>query len=228
MRLYVKFLFFVFLYSISYDKWFPVKSADLSASSSPGSGAGTNEGQQASGTPTSGGTTTGAGAGSGTKTGVELSLKATAETNEFNYKKDNKIVTYTAKDTYGFKSVKTGDTVVWSTTNVSEYASKVVLNGKGNKKKEVTIHLPNNTKKVFKRESKGKPWIEGSHLAKDPSKTASKPRKNVTQEDVNWALKKCTQVKYEKKEVWTYKDGEYPERIRYLESDKKIHIHFHF
>nr|PVC53537.1 hypothetical protein MACL_00003715 [Theileria orientalis] len=200
--------------------------------------ASTNEGQQASGTPASGGTTTGAGAGSGTKTGVELSLKATAGTNEFDYKKDNKIVTYTAKDTYGFKSVKTGDTVVWSTTNASEYASKVVLNGKGNKKKEVTIHLPNNTKKVFKRESKGKPWNEVSQHAKDPAKTAStKTASGASQSeggDNSFSVsqmknnKKCSQVKYEKKEVWTYKDGEYPERIRYLESDKKIHIHFHF
>ncbi|BAM38980.1 uncharacterized protein TOT_010000445 [Theileria orientalis strain Shintoku] len=116
-----------------------------------------NEGTGTS--PTSGGGTPPASPASGTdgsakasettnKTGVELSLKATASTDQFDHNKNNKIVTYTAKDTYGFKSVKTGDTVVWSTTNASEYASKVVLNGKGNKKKE--------------NEAKGKPWNDVS------------------------------------------------------------------
>ncbi|BAM41374.1 uncharacterized protein TOT_030000636 [Theileria orientalis strain Shintoku] len=151
-----------------------VESADTSSVSSPCSRAsGANEGQQASGTPASGGTTTGADAGSGTKTGVELSLKATASTDQFDHSKNNKIVTYTAKDNYGFKSVKTGDKVVWQTDKEAEYAKEVVLNGKGNEKKEVTIHLPNGTKKVFKRENKGKPWIEGSQPAKDTAKTTS-------------------------------------------------------
>ncbi|UKK01694.2 hypothetical protein MACK_001047 [Theileria orientalis] len=110
---------------------------------------------------------TGAGAspipGSGTKTGVDLSLKATAATPQFDYNKAGQVVTFTAKDGFGFKSVKTGkngDIVVWSTDNASEYATKVVLNGKGKKQKEVTIHLPNGTTKVFKRDGKGKPWTE--------------------------------------------------------------------
>ncbi|UVC50246.1 hypothetical protein MACK_004122 [Theileria orientalis] len=110
---------------------------------------------------------TGAGAspipGSGTKTGVDLSLKKTSGTNEFNYNKAGRVVTYTAKANYGFKSVKTGNKVVWEASNSDEYAIKVVLNGKGKKQKEVTIHLPNNTTKVFKRDGKGKPWTDVSH-----------------------------------------------------------------
>ncbi|UVC50049.1 hypothetical protein MACK_003672 [Theileria orientalis] len=116
--------------------------------SSGGDGSTVKTGQDASATDSS------------NKTGVELSLKATAATNEFDYEKIDKVVTYTAKDKYAFKSVKTGDNVVWSTTNASEYATKVVLNGKGKKQKEVTIHLPNGTTKVFKRDGKGKPWNE--------------------------------------------------------------------
>ncbi|UVC50245.1 hypothetical protein MACK_004121 [Theileria orientalis] len=100
--------------------------------------------------------------GSGTKTGVELSLKAKKATPQFNYNKAGRVVTYTAKANYGFKSVKTGNKVVWEASNSDEYATKVVLNGKGKKKKEVTIHLPNNTTKVFKRDGKGKPWSEVS------------------------------------------------------------------
>nr|PVC50804.1 hypothetical protein MACL_00002012 [Theileria orientalis] len=213
--------------------------------------ASTNEGQQASGTPASGGTTTGAGAGSGTKTGVELSLKATASTDQFDHNKNNKIVTYTAKDTYGFKSVKTGDTVVWSTTNASEYASKVVLNGKGNKKKEVTIHLPNGTKKVFKRENKGKPWIELSQDNKEGTSTtggdgsefelnikSSDDKSDPDKYDVTTSFskskiysiksgKKCTLIKVEDKEVWKYdssKNFGYPKKINYNEEQNKIII----
>ncbi|UKJ89415.2 hypothetical protein MACJ_002666 [Theileria orientalis] len=109
------------------------------------------------------------GADSNSKTGVELSLEATTSTNEFNYKKDGKIVTYTAKDSFSFKSVKTSNTTVWSTTNASEYATKVVLNGKGKKQKEVTIHLPNNTTKVFKKEDKNSPWNEVTQEGNQPS-----------------------------------------------------------
>ncbi|UKK02401.2 hypothetical protein MACK_002493 [Theileria orientalis] len=109
---------------------------------------------------------------SSTKTGVDLSLKATAATNEFDYNRSGKTITYTAKANFGFKSVKTGNKVVWSTDNASEYASKVVLDGKGKKQKEVTIHLPNNTTKVFKRDDKGKPWTEVSPQAKESAKTA--------------------------------------------------------
>ncbi|UKJ89047.2 hypothetical protein MACJ_002293 [Theileria orientalis] len=108
---------------------------------------------------------------SGTKTGVDLSLKATSAKKEFNYTKSGRVLTYTAKDNYGFKSVKTKDKVVWRTTNASEYATKVVLNGKGKKDKTVTIYLPNNTRKVFKRENKNKTRIEVIQPAMDPVKT---------------------------------------------------------
>ncbi|UKJ89407.1 hypothetical protein MACJ_002657 [Theileria orientalis] len=107
------------------------------------------------------------------KTGVDLSLKATKAKEEFNYNKSGQVVTFTAKGNYGFKSVKTGNKVVWETANSSEYATKVVLNGKGQKKKTVTIHLPNNTTKVFKRDDKNKPWNEVKQHAKDSVNTTS-------------------------------------------------------
>ncbi|UKK01738.2 hypothetical protein MACK_001091 [Theileria orientalis] len=168
MRFYFR---YILIFLIINNKWVLVQSDDTSATppaSSGGDGTTAKIGQDASATsPTAGSTD------SGTKTGVELSLKKTSGTNEFDYNKDGNTVTYTAKDKYAFKSVKTGkngDIVVWSTTNASEYATKVVLNGKGKKQKEVTIHLPNNTTKVFDRSAKGKPWNEVKQTANDSSK----------------------------------------------------------
>ncbi|UVC50023.1 hypothetical protein MACK_003646 [Theileria orientalis] len=110
-----------------------------------------------------------------TKTGVELSLKATAGTNEFDYNKDGNTVTYTAKDGFGFSSVKTktggsscgsscggSDVTIWDAKDASEYAGKVVLNGKGQKEKIVTIHMPDGTTKSYKKDGKNKPWREYS------------------------------------------------------------------
>ncbi|UKK00391.2 hypothetical protein MACK_000463 [Theileria orientalis] len=108
----------------------------------------------------------------GPKTGIYLNLKATAGTQQFNYNKDGKVVTFTARGNKGFKSVESKGTVVWSTDNVSEYASKVVLDGKGKKEKKLTLYLPNNTTKVFKRDGKGKPWNDVSPQAKESAKTA--------------------------------------------------------
>nr|PVC50905.1 hypothetical protein MACL_00001924 [Theileria orientalis] len=99
------------------------------------------------------------------KSGVELCIKKNKEaTDQFDYKKDNNVVTYTAKEDYGFKLVKQENIEIWKAKDESEYASKVVLDGKGQKKKTVTIHMPYDTKKVFKRENKGKPWIEDNNL----------------------------------------------------------------
>ncbi|UVC54346.1 hypothetical protein MACJ_003886 [Theileria orientalis] len=108
---------------------------------------------------------------SGNKTGIELSIKATAATNEFDHKKDGNTVTYTAKGGNGFKIVKQKNTEIWKAKDESEYATKVVLEGKGKKDKKVTIQLPNNTTRVFNRNSKGKPWTDVSPSAKDPVKT---------------------------------------------------------
>ncbi|UKJ90734.2 hypothetical protein MACJ_001668 [Theileria orientalis] len=93
------------------------------------------------------------------KTPHELSLKATKEADQFDYKKDGKIVTFTAKGDYAFNSVKRGEEILWQTDEELEYAGKVVLNGKGDKKKkEVTIHKLNNYKVLCVREDKNKPW----------------------------------------------------------------------
>ncbi|UKJ89062.2 hypothetical protein MACJ_002308 [Theileria orientalis] len=93
------------------------------------------------------------------KTPHELSLKDKKDTDQFEYKKDGKIVTFTANGDYAFNSVKRGEEILWQTDDESEYAGKVVLNGKGDKKKkEVTIYKLNNYKVLCVREDKNKPW----------------------------------------------------------------------
>ncbi|UKJ89267.1 hypothetical protein MACJ_002515 [Theileria orientalis] len=165
------------------------------------------------------------------KTGVELSLKVTAATNEFNYKKDGKTITYTAKDNYGFKSVKTGDKLVWETTNHDEYASKVVLDGKGQKQKKVTIYLPNNTTRVFNRDSKGKPWNEfGFEINIKSGEDKSSNEKfelNVDGDHKTYNIKPgkhCTLVKVEDQLVWKYDpskfNGDHPTVISCYKNEK--------
>nr|PVC50906.1 hypothetical protein MACL_00001923 [Theileria orientalis] len=92
------------------------------------------------------------------KTPHELSLKATAAADQFEYNKNGKTVTYTAKDKYAFNSVKTNNTIVWKTNDESEYAKEVILEGKSQKKKKVTVHKHNNYKVVCFRDEKNKPW----------------------------------------------------------------------
>ncbi|UKK01813.1 hypothetical protein MACK_001166 [Theileria orientalis] len=93
------------------------------------------------------------------KTAIELDIKKDAGTNEFGYKKDGNVVTFTAKDNYAFNAVKQGNKEIWKTEKEFEYATKVVLNGKGKKDKIVTIHMPNDTKKSYKKD-KNNPWSE--------------------------------------------------------------------
>ncbi|UVC50047.1 hypothetical protein MACK_003670 [Theileria orientalis] len=143
----------------------PDGSSATPPASSGGEGTSATPGQDGTATsPTAGSTN------SSNKTSVDLSLKATAATNEFDYNKVDKVVTYTAKDKYAFKSVKTktggcygcggSDVTIWDAKDASEYATKVVLNGKGKKEKIVTIHMSNNSSKSYKKDGKGKPWNE--------------------------------------------------------------------
>ncbi|UKK01414.2 hypothetical protein MACK_002228 [Theileria orientalis] len=135
---------------------------------------GTSGGDGSSATlPTAGGASPDGGTEPETKTGVELSLKKTSGTNEFSYNKVGSTVTYTAKDGFGFSSVKTktggsscgsscggSDVTIWDAKDANEYANKVVLYGKGKKEKIVTIYLLNGTKKSYKKDGKNKPWNE--------------------------------------------------------------------
>ncbi|UVC49787.1 hypothetical protein MACK_003901 [Theileria orientalis] len=94
------------------------------------------------------------------KTPFELDIKKNSATNEFDHKKNGNVVTFTAKDNYAFNAVKQDNKEIWKTNKVSEYATKVVLHGKGKKEKIVAITLLNGTKKSYKKDGKGKPWNE--------------------------------------------------------------------
>ncbi|UKK01661.2 hypothetical protein MACK_002479 [Theileria orientalis] len=209
--------------------------------------------------PTAGGTD------SGTKTGVELSLKATAATNEFDHNKVGNIVTYTAKDNYAFKSVKTkkggcsgccgSDVTIWDAKDPKEYASKVVLHGKGKKEKVLTIHLANDSKKVFRKNNdnswkmddqkhkKSKSDSTKDSLLKiytkdpnDPSKTIELDHseiKPVGDKGDNKLYKyefgdqvECTEVKYSDESVWKHDNQASHEHPKFIFYHELVKIVF--
>ncbi|UKK01430.2 hypothetical protein MACK_002244 [Theileria orientalis] len=107
------------------------------------------------------------------KTPFELDIKKSSGTKEFDYKKDGKVVTFTAKGDYAFNVVKQGNTEIWKDEDEKSYAIKVVLIGKGKKEKIVIIYLLNGTKKSYKKDGKNKLWTEYDSSQKIPVSISS-------------------------------------------------------
>ncbi|UVC54362.1 hypothetical protein MACJ_003904 [Theileria orientalis] len=189
------------------------------------------------------------------KTAFELDIKNNKKaTDQFDYKKDGKTVTYTAKDNYAFNVVKDDKTEIWRTDKETEYASKVVLNGKGQKEKIVTIYLPNNTTKSYKKDGKNNPWNEytgelpstGNAKSSNVSGFELNIKSEVIESNDNFHVEKsyignlyiitfkrgvtCSLVKVDDKEVWKYDSSKskhcYPRNVTYYKEDKRVRINF--
>ncbi|BAM41639.1 uncharacterized protein TOT_040000020 [Theileria orientalis strain Shintoku] len=95
------------------------------------------------------------------KEGIVLNIKSDTKSNKkFDHKKVDQYITYTSKDNYAFKHVKEDATELWQATDASEYSNKVEVDLLDNNSKAVTIHLPGNKTKVFKKDGYNKPWTE--------------------------------------------------------------------
>ncbi|EAN33501.1 hypothetical protein TpMuguga_01g00257 [Theileria parva strain Muguga] len=99
-------------------------------------------------------------------TGVELDLKATAGSNQFEYKRSGDTATFTAKTGHEFTTVMettgTGGsrTVTWRSANPNENATKVELEGVGKNDQKLTIHKKNDSKLKFNKSGANANWEE--------------------------------------------------------------------
>ncbi|BAM41467.1 uncharacterized protein TOT_030000729 [Theileria orientalis strain Shintoku] len=156
----------------------PTKEGSDTDSSSGGGKETSCGGSGGAGSPAS---TTGASPTSGTddkakasvttkKTGVEVCIKNNNKaTDQFDYKKDNNVVTYSTKEDYGFKLVKQKNIEIWKAKDEKGYARKVVLKGKGKGEKTVTVYMPLGTTDQFRKEGKGKPWNVAGQPGNQPA-----------------------------------------------------------
>ncbi|BAM39731.1 uncharacterized protein TOT_020000004 [Theileria orientalis strain Shintoku] len=95
------------------------------------------------------------------KDGVDLNLKSDTKSGKnFEYKKEGNYVTYTSKGDKAFKLVKDDSTEIWKSSQDSDYSVKVELDLLNNEAKAVTIHLPGNKTKVFKKDGLDQHWKE--------------------------------------------------------------------
>ncbi|UKJ89283.2 hypothetical protein MACJ_002531 [Theileria orientalis] len=93
------------------------------------------------------------------KTGVDLNIKSDKKSNKkLEYEKVGEYVTYTAKQNYAFKLVKDHKTELWQASDASDYSFRVEVDHLDNESKAVTIHLPGNKTKVFKKDGSNKLW----------------------------------------------------------------------
>ncbi|UKJ89298.1 hypothetical protein MACJ_002546 [Theileria orientalis] len=96
------------------------------------------------------------------------------ETYFYSNKFDNDVRTFTAKKGFAFNFVNDGTGTnkieIWKTDKESEYANKIVVDLMHTDTKAVTIHLPENNTKVFKKQGKNHPWdeIDTSKLNPEP------------------------------------------------------------
>ncbi|UKJ90062.2 hypothetical protein MACJ_000990 [Theileria orientalis] len=95
------------------------------------------------------------------KTHIYLDITSdTSSTNEFDYKKDGRYISYTAKGNRVFKLVKEGGTNIWEASDASEYSDRVEVDLLNNDAKAVTAFLGDDKSRIFIRSSTGKPWDE--------------------------------------------------------------------
>ncbi|UKJ90725.2 hypothetical protein MACJ_001659 [Theileria orientalis] len=188
------------------------------------------------------------------KTSFELDIKKDAGTDEFDYKKDNKIATFTAKGDHAFSVVKQDKNEIWRTDKETEYATEVVLNGKGQKEKIVTIYLTNNTTKSYKKDGQNKPWNE--YTGELPSADSAKSEvlgfeldiksDDIKSDDYHFDVEKsygrdlyiitfkavveCSSVKVDDKEVWKHdasnSDDVNPRTVTFCKDKNRVRIHF--
>ncbi|UVC49765.1 hypothetical protein MACK_003877 [Theileria orientalis] len=93
------------------------------------------------------------------KNGVDINLKSdTKSSKKFVYDRMGKMVTYTAKDTYGFKQVKDDKAQIWKESDATKFASKIEVDLMNEDSKAVTIHLGEKNTRVFFRETKNHHW----------------------------------------------------------------------
>ncbi|BAM39081.1 uncharacterized protein TOT_010000543 [Theileria orientalis strain Shintoku] len=91
------------------------------------------------------------------KTGVDLDILLVISTSEFEHKKVDNYVTYSAKANHAFKTVKDGTTEVWKATDANNYSTKVEVDMPSNYK-AVTVFLDGDITKVFLKDSQTGKW----------------------------------------------------------------------
>ncbi|UKJ89247.1 hypothetical protein MACJ_002495 [Theileria orientalis] len=104
------------------------------------------------------------------RTGIEVCIKNNKKaTDQFDYKIDEQYVTYSAKGNNAFKTVMDCTTKVWEATT-DEYSSKVEVDLMNYDSKAVTVYLPENKTKLFKKDGSDKPWNEIDTTKVNPKK----------------------------------------------------------
>ncbi|UKJ88036.2 hypothetical protein MACJ_000478 [Theileria orientalis] len=174
------------------------------------------------------------------KTGFDLDVgSADQSTNEFEHKRDDNYVTYTAKDNHAFKAVKDGTTNVWEATDSTEYSSKVEVDIITTNSKAVTVYMADNKTKVFKKDHQSGKWTEFDTTKNNPI-TLDINREHTTYFCINkldnnvrtfeakkgFAFNDVVQmVSGTKVQVWkALKVSEYSKKV-VKESDNKVSIH---
>ncbi|UKK01766.2 hypothetical protein MACK_001119 [Theileria orientalis] len=72
----------------------------------------------------------------------------------------NEVRTFEPRDGFVFNGLREGDTVIWTTTDQSEYANKIVSAKRSVGKIDVTVKLGNGKKKLFVKEDANEQWKE--------------------------------------------------------------------
>ncbi|EAN30954.1 hypothetical protein TpMuguga_03g00219 [Theileria parva strain Muguga] len=155
-------------------------------------------------------------------TGLTLDIKKNKGSNEFKYSERGKCRLFTAQGTHTFSKIVTGNTDVWKSTG-DDHAVKVLLKGKGDKKKHLAISFKSGKFLVLYRDGKGKPWNDITSSKDDITKFKfyGEGEKELTTADYKIDIGlmfcylvifnsegKCKKIKFGDKEIWKPDDSD--------------------
>ncbi|EAN33142.1 hypothetical protein TpMuguga_02g00857 [Theileria parva strain Muguga] len=118
------------------------------------------------------GTTTTAKSGGSSANKITLDIKKTNGTKDYECRNYGDSIVFTPKPGHGFSKIVKGSKNIW-TAQDGEYATRVVLKGKGSPKKEVSICLNTDTVIKLRRDGKNKPWIDINSQNNDTNPNAN-------------------------------------------------------
>ncbi|XP_954701.1 SfiI-subtelomeric fragment related protein family member, putative [Theileria annulata] len=167
-----------------------------------------------------------------TVTPVTLDISISKDTNQFHYKKDGNIRTYTPKDNHVFNKIVKKDVEIW-TAQPEDHGLKTVLMGSGNKPKHLAILLKSGNFVLLHKSGKNKPWNDLTSEKYDLTKLKflGENDSELTSSDYKVMLDDllftylfnsgvdCRKVKYDSDFVWTYNDDKNFQSLKSLSLD---------
>uniref|UniRef100_A0A3B0NB52 SfiI-subtelomeric related protein family member, putative n=1 Tax=Theileria annulata TaxID=5874 RepID=A0A3B0NB52_THEAN len=156
-----------------------------------------------------------------TQNGIVFDLKAEESTFLYRCEIDGDIKIFTRKLNFIFISVRYNENMIWE-GNPNENSSKIVLKGKGKKKKYIILLINNENFILFHKSGKKQPWENITHtrhrmndikLFKSDGTEIDKSEYNVDllKTSFSYIFKpqvECYTVKYNEQTVWNYNDTE--------------------